>query len=78
MVKLRPESRLDCLMCAEFARQRARELVSMYLCREERIFIELMTSDGKLKASRKGSKCRSYGTSAEPRGANLKGVIFVY
>jgi len=26
----------------------------------ERIFIELMTSDGKLKASREGSKCRGH------------------
>jgi len=29
---------------------------------EERIFIELMTSDRKLKASREGSKLRIYGT----------------
>ena len=29
----------------------------------ERIFIELMTSDRKLKASREGSKCRIYGIS---------------
>ena len=28
----------------------------------ERIFIELMTSDRKLKASREGSECRNYGT----------------
>jgi len=33
----------------------------------ERIFIELMTSDRKLKASREGSKWRNYGTS-KPSG----------
>ena len=38
------------------------EIDARRACQKERIFIDLVTSDRKLKASREGSKSRIYGT----------------
>ena len=44
------------------ARRRVLPLMAAHLPRRDRIFVELMTSGRKLRASREGSKGRIYGT----------------